>query len=79
MAFAQPPYANGIMVLTDTEKADILAKLQAIQTAFVPDDFQSAADTFYLVSTYNKENPKAPINGDTAQAVLAPQPDPSGV
>lgn len=75
----RPPSTNGIMVLTDTEKADIFEKLQAIITAFVPDDFQSVADTFYIVSTYNKENPDAPINGDTAQAVLAPPLDPMGV
>jgi hypothetical protein len=79
MSIKQPPYANGIMDLTDTEKAEILEKLQSIITAFVPDDFQSVADTFYIVSTYNKENPDAPINGDTAQAVLAPTLDSTGV
>lgn len=79
MAIKQPPYSNGIMDLTDVEKTDITAKLQAIVQAFVPTDFQSTPDTFYIVSNYNTQNPDAPINGDTAEVLLAPQPDQTGV
>jgi hypothetical protein len=66
----QPPFVNGIMTLTDTEITDIQTALQAIQTAFVETDEQPVCDTFYLVSTYNKENTDSPINGDTAEYVL---------
>lgn len=59
------------MTLTDEQAIDIKAKLIVIRDAFVETDEQPVCDTFYLVSTYNRENPDSPINGDTAQAILA--------
>jgi hypothetical protein len=67
----EAPHVNGVMELTETKSATIKGKLLAIQEAFEPSHEQPVADTFYIVSTYNKENPSAPINGDTAQAILA--------
>lgn len=66
----QPPQINGIMPLTDAQIAEIKAKLQAIQAAFVPTDEHPVCDTFYLVSTYNEQNVGAEINGDTAEFIL---------
>jgi hypothetical protein len=80
MAIKQPPFVNGEMTLTDTQVTDVKAKLQAIQAAFVPTDEQPVCDTFYLVSTYNKANADFPINGDTADMLLAEeQPSTEGV
>lgn len=67
----QPPYANGIMDLSVSERKAIKAKLVDIRDAFVPTEETAVADTFYLVSTYNQQNPSSPINGDTAEHVLA--------
>lgn len=67
----QPPHTNGIMDLSASERKAIKAKLVAIRDAFVPSDETAVADTFYLVSTYNRQNPTSPINGDTAEFVLA--------
>jgi hypothetical protein len=67
----QPPNINGVMTLTDAEKTDVTTKLQTIQAAFVPTDFQVVADTFYITSTYNKQYPGLLINGDTCEALLA--------
>jgi hypothetical protein len=62
---------NGEMVLTDEQVKTIKDQLLQIQTAFVPSDEQPVCDTFYLVSTYNKANQTLPINGDTAEMLLA--------
>lgn len=70
MALKQPPEVDGIMPLSDVEKIDINSKLLEIKQSFVPDDFTLVCDTFYLVSTYNKQNQTAPINGDTAESLL---------
>lgn len=67
----QPPNVNGVMALTDTEKATIKAQLEAIQTAFVPTDDEPELSTHGLVSRYNQTNVGAEINGDTAQAILS--------
>lgn len=66
----QPPEVNGVMELTDQEKADITSKLQAIQTAFIETDEQPVCDVFYIVATYNKQNVGNEINGDTAEFML---------
>lgn len=82
MAIKQPPYANGVMVLTDEQIIDIKTKLDVIISAFEPSDEQPVIDTFYITSTFNKENPDAPVNGDTVQFILTPveeQPAESGV
>lgn len=67
----QPPSTNGVMTLTETDKAIIKTKLQSIQSAFAPTDETLVCDTFYLVSTYNKQNIGAEINGDTAEFLLS--------
>jgi hypothetical protein len=69
--FKQPPYVNGEMVLTDEQVKTIKDQLLQIQTAFVPSDEQPVCDTFYLVSSYNKENQDLLINGDTAEMLLS--------
>lgn len=66
----QPPFANGVMELTDTEKATIKSKLEAIQAAFEPTDEEPVLSTHGLVSRYNQQNPDFPINGDTAEFIL---------
>jgi hypothetical protein len=73
MALKQPPYVNGEMTLTDEEVLEIQAKLIAIRDVFDPTDEQPVCDTFYLTSTYNRENPTFPINGDTCNALLTEQ------
>jgi hypothetical protein len=81
MAYVQPqaPHVNGLMELTEEEVTAIKAKLVAIQEAFVPTEGQPVLDLFYIVATYNKENPDTPINGDTAQAVLASGDEPVAI
>lgn len=69
----QPPNVNGIMSLTSAQKAAIKTKLKTIQTAFTPTDEQPVCDTFYLVSTYNKQNVGNEINGDTTEFILGTQ------
>jgi hypothetical protein len=69
--FKQPPYVNGEMVLTDEQVKTIKDQLLQIQTGFVPSDEQPVCDTFYLVSSYNKENQDLLINGDTAEMLLS--------
>jgi hypothetical protein len=71
MSNYEAPHVNGVMELTETKAATVKDKLTKIRDEFTPSHEQPVADTFYLVSTYNKENPSAPINGDTAQAILA--------
>lgn len=66
----QPPYTNGIMVLSNQESEVIRIRMNAIITAFDPTDEQPVCDTFYIVSTYNQQNPGDPINGDTAEFIL---------
>jgi hypothetical protein len=68
----RPPNTNGIMELTKAEETDIRAKLEAIQTDFVGTDEQPMCDTFYITSSYNKENVGNEINGDTVQFLLQP-------
>lgn len=65
-----PPNVNGVAELTATQITKIKAALLKIQTSFVETDDQPVCDTFYLVSTYNKANVGAEINGDTCQFVL---------
>jgi hypothetical protein len=77
MALSQPPKINGNMTLTDEQALDIQAKLVAIRDAFDPTDDQPVCDTFYLTSTYNRQNPTFPINGDTCQMLLAEEPTPT--
>ena len=72
------PNIDGVMILTDDVKATIKAKLDTIIASFVATDAQPVCDTFYITSTYNKENTSACINGDTCEAILAPAP-PQGV
>jgi hypothetical protein len=59
------------MELDATTADAIRTKLQTIQAAFTPTDEQPVCDTFYITATYNRENPDFPINGDTAQYLLA--------
>lgn len=66
----QPPFVNGEMTLTDEQVTDIQTKLVAIRDAFVPTNDQSECDTFYITSTYNRQNPTFPVNGDTVQMLL---------
>lgn len=66
----QPPNINGVMDLTPTEENAVINKLIAIRNAFVETDEQPTCDTFYLVSTYNKQNTGKEINGDTAEAIF---------
>jgi hypothetical protein len=72
MTYIQPqaPHVNGLMELTEEQVVELKSKLVAIQEAFEPTEGQPVLDLFYIVATYNKENPDAVINGDTAQAVL---------
>ncbi|WP_066316997.1 hypothetical protein [Bacillus sp. FJAT-29814] len=70
MARLQPPHINGVMELTEEEQAEIKAKLVVIHDAFEETDEQPVCDTFYLTSTYNRENPEFPINGDTVESLL---------
>jgi hypothetical protein len=77
MALKQPPFVNGLMTLTDEQALDIQTKLVAIRDAFDPTDDQPVCDTFYLTSTYNRQNPTFPINGDTCQMLLAEEPTPT--
>lgn len=66
----QPPNIDGIMVLTDAEKNDILPKIKNIISSFFSsDDFQEV-NTFYITSTYNRAFPSNPINGDTCEYLL---------
>lgn len=67
----QPPHINGVAELTAEEITAMYDKLTVIQGTFVESDDQPVCDTFYLVSTYNKQNVGSEINGDTAQYVLA--------
>lgn len=69
MSIQQPPQIDGVISLTDTEKADIQAKLQAIKQLFIASDDSPVCDTFYLTSIYNKQYLN-PINGDTCEFVL---------
>ena len=71
MALKKPPFINGLMDLTEEQATDIQAKLVVIRDAFDPTDEQPVCDTFYLTSTYNRENPDFPINGDTCNMLLA--------
>lgn len=66
----QPPYTNGLMTLTDDEKAAIKKQLEMIMVSFVADDFSPVCDTFYIVSRYNEQNVGNEINGDTAEFIL---------
>lgn len=82
----QPPFANGIMSFSIPTQEDgtanpsydaakvkaVTDKLNQIISAFVATDDQPSADTFYVVSTYNKANVGSEINGDTAQYLLTP-------
>jgi hypothetical protein len=70
MAKLQPPHVNGEMELTEEEQADITAKLQVIIENFEETDEQPVCDTFYIASTYNRDN-NLKINGDTAQVLLS--------
>jgi hypothetical protein len=67
----QPPFIDGVMELTDEEKAQFKEQLVAIRDAFVETDEQPVCDTFYITSTYNREHSDAPINGDTCVALLS--------
>ena len=66
----QPPQIDGTMVLPDTEKNDILIKLQSIISSFVPSEYTQKIDTFYITATYNRAYPSNPINGDTCEYLL---------
>jgi hypothetical protein len=76
----QPPTVNGMADFANKESASfdqvkvdgIRTKLQAIETNFVPTEDNPVFNLFYQVSEYNKANTE-PINGDTAQAILAEQ------
>lgn len=70
--FLNPPYTNGVMILTDKEKIEIKAKLQEIKEGFTPSMEQPVIDTFYIVAKYNEEN-EFKINGDTAEFLLNEQ------
>jgi hypothetical protein len=72
MSNYEAPHVDGVMELEVEQKATIKEKLVAIQESFVASHEQPICDTFYLVSTYNKENPNEVINGDTAADVLRP-------
>lgn len=89
MSLNQPPYTYGIMSFVYEFQADgitanpnydatrvsiVTSKLNAIISAFVPNDYQLSVDTFYITATYNQQNPTEPINGDTCSYLLAPQP-----
>jgi hypothetical protein len=65
-----PPHTNGIEELTNEQILSIKAKLQVIVDGFIPSDEQEFVNTFYIVSTYNRQNVDSPINGDTAEYVL---------
>jgi hypothetical protein len=70
MALSKPPKINGIMLeLTEEQILDIQTKLVAIRDAFEETDEQPVCDTFYITSTYNREN-TLKINGDTCEALL---------
>jgi ABC-type cobalamin/Fe3+-siderophores transport system ATPase subunit len=68
----EAPHVNGVMTLTETEIADIKAKLEAIKTAYVPENPTEPQEMplFNLVAEYNKANAGSEINGDTAEYVL---------
>jgi hypothetical protein len=70
MALSQPPIVNGEMNLTDEQIIDIQGKLIVIRDSFDPTDEEPVCDTFYLTSTYNRENPSFPINGDTCSSLF---------
>lgn len=65
-----PPNINGVMLLTEEEIEELRTKLQSIVSNFSPSDNHPSCDTFYIVSTYNINNPGAEINGDTADYIL---------
>jgi hypothetical protein len=82
MAFAQPPYVNGICTFVDNDTICMAVqnKLDGIRKAFVPTDEQGSVDTFYITATYNStvagtkidDTTTFPvINGDTAEHCLA--------
>jgi hypothetical protein len=71
--YKQPPYTNGVMDLTEKEILLVKGRLQEIADEFVPDMYNEQINTFYLTATYNRENPKECINGDTCEMVLAYQ------
>jgi hypothetical protein len=80
MVLKKPPFVNGIIEgLTDTQITDFQTKLVAIRDAFVETDEQPVCDTFYLTSTYNRDNVDFPINGDTCEYVLGLLDAPTGV
>jgi hypothetical protein len=66
----QPPHVNGMMELSEEDKNSIISKIKTIKDGFTPTDDQPVCDTFYLVSTYNKQNVGTEINGDTAEFLL---------
>lgn len=74
-----PPYTNGIEQLTSEEILSIKAKLQVIVEGFIPTDEQEVINTFYIVSTYNRQNVNKPINGDTAEYLLTYEIQPEEV
>jgi hypothetical protein len=71
VALRDAPHTGGVMELTEEEILVIRERLEAIKEAFVPDEYTSYADTFYLVATYNREYPDEVINGDTCQYVMS--------
>jgi hypothetical protein len=69
----QPPNVNGIMALSDIEKADIKTKLEEIQSRPMSTDEYGDDipwNLFWTVAFYNRENVGNEINGDTAQMIL---------
>jgi hypothetical protein len=75
MAKLQPPSINGEMDLTEVQATNIQVKLLTIKNSFVETDEQPVCDTFYLTSTYNKEN-EFKINGDTCEMLLVEEETP---
>jgi hypothetical protein len=71
MTLKQPPFVNGEMTLTNEQVLEIREKLVVIRESFEETDEHPVCDTFYLTSTYNRENPDQPINGDTCEMLLA--------
>jgi hypothetical protein len=70
MTKSKAPNINGVMELTEEQENVITAKLNTIRAKFEETDEQPVCDTFYLTSTYNREN-EFKINGDTAEHLLA--------
>lgn len=66
----EAPYDNGVMDLTVSDENTVLSKLNEIKNAFAPTEEEPELTTHILVSRYNKQNPTAPINGDTAEFLV---------